>query len=51
MSQRFDSIEKTLETKADKADIERLLGLLDVHEKQIETLEQEKLIGSYQLGC
>ena len=49
MTQRFDSIEKALESKADKADIERVLGLLNAHEKCIEILDQERLITGHQL--
>lgn len=35
MSERFDTIDKTLETKANGADMERVLGLLDELAKRV----------------
>ena len=49
MNQRFDTIEKKLEEKADKSDVNRMLDLLDKIIKQQEIDEHERLAISNQL--
>lgn len=49
MSTRFDQIDKTLETKADKVDMERLFGLADSLAKRQEICDQERLVIGHQL--
>ncbi len=50
MNVRFDHIEKVLETKADKADLDRIIGLLDPLVKRQETYEHEQLAMGDQVG-
>jgi Asp-tRNA(Asn)/Glu-tRNA(Gln) amidotransferase C subunit len=47
----FDRIDKTLETKADSADLQRALGLLDSlsKSKRLEISEDERVVMSNQL--
>ena len=45
----FDRIEKALDKKADKTDLDRALGLLDSIAKQQETDEQERLAMGHQI--
>jgi hypothetical protein len=49
MTERFDKIDKTLEAKADKEDLHRLLGLLDSLAKSLEISDDERLVMSTQL--
>jgi hypothetical protein len=45
----FDRIDKTLETKADSADLQTALGLLDKLAKRQEISDDERLVMGYQL--
>ena len=49
MEKRFDQIDKTLETKADKLDVERLLKAVDAFAKRQEVDEEERLVMCHQL--
>jgi hypothetical protein len=49
MSRRFDEIDAKLETKADKKDLDRIVGLLDNLTKRFEVVEGERLVMSHQL--
>lgn len=46
---RFDRIDKALDTKADSADLQRALGLLDSLSKRLEIWDHEKLVMANQL--
>jgi len=46
---RFDRIEKKLDEKADKADVDRLIGLMDSMIKKQEIDEHERLAMNHQL--
>ena len=45
----FDRIDKTLETKANSADLQRALGLLDSLSKRLEKSDDERIVMSSQL--
>lgn len=45
----FDRIDKTLETKADAADLRKALDILDSIEKRQEISDDERLVMSHQL--
>lgn len=49
MEERFDRIDKALENKAEKLDVERILGALDALAKRQEIDEAERLVMSHQL--
>jgi hypothetical protein len=49
ITERFDKIDKTLEEKASKADMQRTLGLLDSLSKRLEISDDERLVMSSQL--
>lgn len=49
MSERFDKIDKTLEEKASKDDMQRVLGLLDALAKRGEISDDERLVMGHQL--
>ena len=49
MDKRFNAIEKTLEQKADKADLDRALKTLDSMIKRQETCDQKRLVMGYQM--
>lgn len=49
MTKRFDVIEKKLEEKADKADMQRVFGLIDSLAKRQEIYDEERLVEGYQL--
>jgi len=49
MEERFDRIDKALEQKAEKHDIDRILGLLDTLAKQQEINEDERLVMRHHL--
>jgi hypothetical protein len=49
MIKGFSRIEKTLETKADSKDLNRLIGLVDSLAKRIEISEDERLVMAHQL--
>lgn len=49
MVKGFDRIDKILEQKADKADLERLYGLADSLAKRQEICDQERLVMGHQL--
>ena len=50
MSQEFDDLRNRLDTKADKADLERIYGLLDSVVKQQEVDDHKRLALGNQLG-
>jgi len=49
MLKGFDRIDKTLETKASNADMQRVLSLLDAMAKRQEITEDEMLVMGHQL--
>jgi hypothetical protein len=49
MEERFDRIDKALEKKAEKSDVERILGALDAFAKRQEIDEEERLVMGHQL--
>ena len=49
MEERFDRIDKALENKAEKLDVERILGALDALAKRQEIDEEERLVMGHQL--
>ncbi|MEI7918042.1 MAG: hypothetical protein WCH58_01545 [Candidatus Saccharibacteria bacterium] len=49
MTERFDKIDKILETKADSDDLQRALGLLDALAKRQEISDDERLVMGHQL--
>ena len=49
MEERFDRIDKALEKKAEKLDVERILGTLDALAKRQEIDEEERLVMGHQL--
>jgi hypothetical protein len=49
MEKRFDKLEAEMATKADKADVERLYGLLDSNAKRLETIETEHVMLTHQV--
>ena len=49
MSERFDKIDTSLEEKASKDDMQRVLGLLDALAKRGEISDDERLIMGHQL--
>jgi len=49
MSERFDKIDKTLEEKASRDDMQRVLGLLDALAKRGEISDDERLVMGHQL--
>jgi hypothetical protein len=49
MTERFDKIDKALEEKAGKDDMERALGLLDELAKRTEISDDERLVMGHQL--
>jgi len=49
MSERFDKVDKTLEEKASKDDMQRMLGLLDALAKRGEISDDERLVMGHQL--
>lgn len=49
MSERFDTIDKTLEAKASTEDMQRVLGPLDTLAKQQEISNDERLVMGHQL--
>ncbi len=50
MSKRFDDIDKRLDEKADKKDIERIYGMLDDITKRLEISDDERLVMGHQLS-
>jgi 7,8-dihydro-6-hydroxymethylpterin-pyrophosphokinase len=48
MTKRFDKIEKTLEQKADKVDLNRTLDMLDSVIRRQEISDQERLVMGHQ---
>lgn len=49
MSERFDKVDKTLESKSSAADMQRVLGLLDSLAKRQEISDDERLVMGHQL--
>lgn len=49
MTERFDKVDKTLKEKASKADMQRVLGLLDALAKRLEISDEERLVMGHQL--
>ena len=49
MTERFDSVDKALDEKASKEDMERVLGLLDSIAKRQEISDDERLVMGHQL--
>lgn len=49
MSERFDKIDATLETKANQKDMDKVLGLLDALAKRQEINDDERLVMGHQL--
>ena len=49
MEKRFDRIDKVLEAKADKTDIERIFSALDTMAKRQEINDDERLVMGHQL--
>jgi hypothetical protein len=49
MEERFNRIDKALEQKAEKRDVERILDLLDTFAKRQEIDEDERLVMRHQL--
>jgi hypothetical protein len=49
MEKRFDSIDKTLEDKANKQDVKKLLDAVDSFAKRQEIDEDERLVMAHQL--
>jgi len=49
MTERFDKIDVTLETKANNNDLQTALGLLDTLAKRQEISDDERLVMSHQL--
>lgn len=49
MEERFDRIDKTLEQKAEKRDIEHILSAIDALAKRQEIDEEERLVMGHQL--
>ncbi len=49
MTERFDRIDKTLEQKAEKVEIKRILGAVDALAKRQEINEEERLVMGHQL--
>ena len=49
MSKRFDTLDRTLEGKAESADMQRALGLLDGLAKRQEISDDERLVMGHQL--
>ena len=49
MTERFDKIDKALESKANNADAQSALGLLDMLVKRQEISDDERLVMSHQL--
>jgi len=49
MTERFDKIDNMLETKANNADVQTALGLLDALAKRQEISDDERLVMSHQL--
>ncbi len=49
MTERFDNIDKTLETKADTKDIQKILNILDSLTKRQEISDDERIVMNYQL--
>ncbi|HJQ08431.1 MAG TPA: hypothetical protein VJ836_03030 [Candidatus Saccharimonadales bacterium] len=49
MSERFDKIDKALEEKASKDDMQHVLGLLDELAKRGEISDDERLVMGHQL--
>ncbi len=50
MEQRFDALEAKIDDKADKKQVDSLIGLVDTITKSQETDQQERLIANHQLG-
>jgi hypothetical protein len=50
ISKRFDEIDKRLDSKADKADMGRVFGVLDDINKRLDISDDERLIIGYQLS-
>lgn len=46
---RFDKIDKNLDQKADKLDIERLFNAVDAFAKRLEISDDERIVMSHQL--
>lgn len=49
MTERFDKVDKTLETKADSSDMQQVLKTLDKIAKQQEIDNDERLVMGHQL--
>ena len=49
MTERFDKIDKTLESKANNVDMQSTLGLLDTLVKRQEISDDERIVMSHQL--
>ncbi len=50
MLKRFDNVDKMLDEKADKGDMQMALGLLDTIAKRQETYDQERLVMGHQVS-
>lgn len=50
MSDRFNAIANSLETKANKSDIDRIMRMLDSLSKRLEISEDERLVMGHQLN-
>jgi hypothetical protein len=49
MTERFDKIDKILETKANSDDLQKALGLLDTLAKRQEISDDERIVMGHQL--
>lgn len=49
MSERFDSVDKKLDSKADAKDLQQALNMLDALMKRQEISDDERLVMSHQL--
>lgn len=49
MSGRFDTVDKTLEQKADKEDVSRILCALDTLAKRQEISDDERIVMGHQI--
>jgi hypothetical protein len=50
MTERFDHIDKALEEKADRADVNRIIGAIDGLAKRVEINDEERIVMAHQLG-
>jgi len=49
MSQRFDNIDKSLDTKASSEQLQNIMGMLDAMSKRLEISDDERLVMAHQL--